>query len=68
MKIDSARALKAEIATRIVPGAIEAIRAQGGLSVTVLSLEKARTGVEPQLALGLAAGRGAGDVTLAVRL
>lgn len=68
MKIESARELKTEIATRVVPKAIEALRARGGLSITTLSLAKARAGAEPQLALGVAPGRHAGDVKLAVRL
>jgi hypothetical protein len=68
MDIESVRALKTEIATRIVPRAVHAILASGGFSITTLSLAKARAGAEPELALGVAPGRSRNDVKLAVRL
>lgn len=67
MDIESARSLKEEIATRVVPEAVAAIRAEGGFSITTFSLRRV-TGVEPDIALGIAKGKGKKDVRLAVRI
>lgn len=67
MKIESARALKQEIASEVVPPAVSAIRAAGGFSVTTFSLHKL-TKAEPLVALGVAPGKSHDDVKLAVRL
>lgn len=67
MDIESARSLKEEIATRVVPETVAAIRAEGGFSITTFSLRR-MTGVEPDIALGIAKGKGKKDVRLAVRI
>jgi hypothetical protein len=67
MNIDSARALKAEVAAEVVSPAVDAIRAAGGFSITTFSLDR-MTSAEPQVALGIAPGGRRGDVRLAVRL
>jgi hypothetical protein len=67
MDIQSARALKEEIATKVVPPAVSAIHAAGGFSITTFALERV-TKAEPLVALGVAAGKQFGDVRLAVRL
>jgi hypothetical protein len=67
MRLESARALKQELLARVVPQAFDAIRAEGGFSVTTFSLKRAK-GAEPALAVGIASGTGKGDVRLAVRV
>lgn len=67
MKIESARALKLEIASEVVPPAVSAISAAGGFSVTTFALHKL-TKAEPLVALGVAPGKTENDVRLAVRL
>lgn len=67
MNIDSARALKEEIANDVVPPAVSAIQRSGGFSITTFSLER-MTKAEPLVALGIAQGAGQGDVRVAVRL
>jgi hypothetical protein len=67
MKIESARALKLEVASEVVPPAVSAISAQGGFSITTFSMKKV-TRAEPLVALGLAPGKAHDDVRLAVRL
>jgi hypothetical protein len=67
MKIESARALKQEIASDVVPPAVAAISAAGGFSLTTFALHK-MTRAEPLVALGVAQGKRRGDVRLAVRL
>ena len=67
MDIQSARALKSEIAREVVPPAVSAINAAGGFSVTTFALHKMTKAV-PLVALGVAPGEKHGDVRLAVRL
>lgn len=67
MNIESARALKQEIAEEVVPAAVSAIRAAGGFSITTFSLKRL-TKAEPLVALGVAAGDRPGEVRLAVRM
>ncbi len=67
MKLESARALKLEIASEVVPPAVSAISAAGGFSVTTFALHKL-TKAEPLVALGVAPGKTENDVRLAVRL
>src|SRR3954454_17148586 len=67
MNIDSARALKEEIASQVVPPAVSAIQKAGGFSITTFSLDR-MTKAEPLVALGIAPGTGHGDVRVAVRL
>jgi hypothetical protein len=67
MNIESARALKLEIASDVVPPAVSAINAAGGFSVTTFALHKMTKAV-PLVALGVAPGKRRGDVRLAVRL
>jgi hypothetical protein len=67
MDIQSARALKEEIASEVVPPAVSAINAAGGFSITTFALRK-MTRAEPMVALGVAPGERHGDVKLAVRL
>ena len=67
MNIDSARALKEEIASQVVPPAVSAIQRAGGFSITTFSLSR-MTNAEPLVALGIAQGTGHGDVRVAVRL
>jgi hypothetical protein len=67
MDIQSARALKSEIASEVVPPAVSAINAAGGFSVTTFALHKMTKAV-PLVALGVAPGEKHGDVKLAVRL
>ncbi len=67
MDIQSARALKQEIAAKVVPPVVNSIRTAGGFSITTFALEK-MTKAEPLVALGIAAGATPGDVRLAVRL
>jgi hypothetical protein len=67
MDIQSARALKQEIAAEVVPQAVVSIRAAGGFSITTFALEK-MTKAEPLVALGIARGATPNDVRLAVRL
>ncbi|MCF8477134.1 MAG: S1 family peptidase [Pseudolabrys sp.] len=67
MDIQSARALKQEIATEVVPPAVAAIHAAGGFSITTFALEK-MTRAEPLVALGVAPGPTPENVLLAVRL
>ncbi|UPK01686.1 hypothetical protein [Bradyrhizobium sp. 170] len=67
MNIDSARALKEEIASQVVPPAVSAIQRAGGFSITTFSLSR-MTKAEPLVALGIAQGTGHGDVRVAVRL
>jgi hypothetical protein len=67
MNIESARALKAEIASQVVPPAVSAIHRAGGFSITTFSLNK-MTKAEPLVALGIAKGTAPGDVRVAVRL
>ncbi len=67
MNIESARALKEEIASRVIPPAVAAIHEAGGFSITTFALNK-MTKAEPLIALGIAEGKRGGDVRLAVRL
>ena len=67
MNIDSARALKEEIASQVVPPAVSAIQRAGGFSITTFSLNR-MTKAEPLVALGIAQGTGHDDVRVAVRL
>lgn len=67
MKLESARSLKTEIATQVIPEAVEAVRSEGGFSITTFSLRR-MTGFEPNVALGIAKGKGKEDVHLAVRI
>ena len=67
MNIDSARALKEEIASQVVPPEVSAIQRAGGFSITTFSLNR-MTRAEPLVALGIAPGTGHGDVRVAVRL
>lgn len=67
MKIESARALKLEIASNVVPPAVSAISLAGGFALTTFALHKV-TRAEPLVALGVAPGKKHGDVRLAVRL
>jgi hypothetical protein len=67
MNIESVRALKQEIASRVLPPAIERIRAAGGFSVTTFSLAKV-TAADPQVALGIVPGTRKGAARLAVRM
>lgn len=67
MDIESARALKQEIATEVVPPAVSAIRKAGGFSITTFALGR-MTKAEPLVALGVARGSRPGDVRLAVRM
>lgn len=67
MKIESARALKLEIASDIVPPAVASIRSAGGFSLTTFAVAR-KTRAEPLVALGVAPGKKHGDVKLAVRL
>src|SRR6266436_3629088 len=67
MNIESARALKTEIASQVVPPAVSAIHRAGGFSITTFSLNKI-TKAEPLVALALAKGTAPSDVWVAVRL
>ena len=67
MIIESARALKEEIAKRVIPPAVAAIRAAGGFAITTFALNR-MTKAEPLIALGIAKGKDDSDVRLAVRL
>jgi hypothetical protein len=67
MQIESARALKLEIAQEIVPPAVEAIRAAGGFSITSFAVHRVPH-AEPLVALGVAPGNFKDDVKLAVRM
>jgi hypothetical protein len=67
MDIQSARDLKQEIASDVVPPAVAAIHAAGGFAITTFALRK-MTRAEPMVALGIAPGKRPGDVRLAVRL
>jgi hypothetical protein len=65
--IESARALKLEIAQEVVPPAVSAIRAAGVFSITTFAASRL-TKAEPLIALGVAPGKKPGDVRLAVRM
>lgn len=67
MDIESARALKQEIAQDVVPPVVSAIRAAGGFSITTFATARI-TRAEPLVALGVAPGKKAGDFRLAVRM
>jgi hypothetical protein len=67
MNIDSARALKEEIASKVIPPAVSAIQKAGGFSITTFSLDR-MTKAEPLVALGIAQGTRHDDVRVAVRL